>query len=172
MGGGKTYSNEENNWLTKVYPVTGARKTYKMFQLKFNRKPGWEGFKSHLKDLGLKVTSERWREACKNNGTRTNVEIGTIVKRGRGGNYIKVAEGTKGWIPLSKYFFGDISPNEMIVHLDGDKSNDDINNLMVISRKTAARLTGCNMWSENPEITKTAIIWSCLVDLSNSQVNR
>lgn len=164
MGAGKTYSKSENEWLEKVYPTTGARETYALFQQKFNRCPGWEGFKSHLKDLNLKVTKQRWKIACLNNGERSNVPVGTIVTRGRGENWIKVSAGTKGWIPLKRHIVGDVNKGEMIVHLDGDKANDSPKNLVVIDMKTSARLTGCNMWSDNAEITRTAIIWSNLVD--------
>lgn len=164
MGAGKTYSREENEWLKEIYPTTGARETYAQFQIIFNRCPGWAGFKSHLSDLNLKVTKQRWRVACLNNGYHPNVPIGTIVTRGRGENWIKVSDGTNGWIPLKKHRIGNVPRGGMIIHLDGDKANDNAENLMVVDAKTSARLTGCDMWSKNAELTRTAIIWSNLVD--------
>ena len=164
MGGGKTYTKEENEWLKEVYPTTGARETYLRFQERFSRRPGWAGFKSHLTDLNLKVTEQRWRKACLNNGKHPNAPIGTIVTRGRGENWIKVSAGTDGWIPLKKYLIGDVPKGKMIIHLDRNKANDDISNLMVVDIKTSARLTGCDMWFENAELTRTAAIWSELVN--------
>lgn len=160
LGYTKKYTEEENEWLKKVYPSNGARKTYEMYQKRFNKKRGYQGFLTHLTDLGLKVTQERWREACQDNGKRTNVPNGTIVQRGRGENWIKVAAGTDGWIPLTHHLIGKIEKNKRIVHLNGNKADDRLDNLAVISLKTSAILTGCDMWSENPEVTKTAIIWA------------
>ena len=152
------YTKEMDEWLMENYPHLGAKECFRQFCEYFNVTKGFQGFKSHINELGLGVTEQRWREACLNNGYRENAPIGTITCRGRNNNMIKVAPGTDGWIPLPHYLLGKPKKNEMVVHLDGDSSNDDLENLMLINRKVGAKMTGNDFWKEEPILTKTAII--------------
>ena len=152
------WTSEEDAWIVNNYPALGIQEGFEQFQKTFGKRHTLESFKTRRRDLGVHVTPKRWREACQNNGKRENVPIGTITTRGRGENYIKVSKGTDGWIPLKKHILGKTKLNEMIVHLDGNKSNDDADNLMVIERTVGAAMTGNKFWSANPIITKTAIL--------------
>ena len=151
------WTSEEDQWIAEHYSNIGMKATYEGLCKKFGQRHPWESFRTRIYDLHLNVTAERWREACKNNGSHPNVPIGTIVKRSRGENWIKVAEGTKGWIPLKQHLFGKQPEGYGIVHLDGNKSNDSIDNLAVINRKVSARMSRNKFWSENAIITETAI---------------
>lgn len=152
----RRYTEEQDNFIRDVYPRCGAKETHRLFCEKYGKK-GLEGFKSHINELGIHVSAERQAEADADNGQRDNVPLGTITKRKRGANYIKVNKGTDGWIPLSHHILGKPRRGESVVHLDGDKSNDSPNNLVMVSRKVSARMTANRFWSENATITKTAI---------------
>ena len=163
------YTKEEDEWILKNYPALGAKIAFSEFQKVFGNRHTLESFKSRRRDLKIHVTEERWREACLNNGQRSNVPVGTIVKRGRGENWIKVSDGTKGWIPLKQHLVGKQPEGMGIVHLDGNKSNDSIDNLAVINRKVSARMSHNKFWSENAVITATAIKCCELESLLNDE---
>lgn len=153
------YTPDEDDWLMANYPHMGCKTAFNELNRIFGKAHAFKGFMTHICDLGLKVTDDRWRKACQNNGTHENDPIGTIRKRGRGQNWIKVAEGTSGWIPLTQYLLGEKSGEGMIiVHLDGNKANDDLSNLRVISKAVAARMSRHGFWSEEPIITETGIM--------------
>lgn len=150
------WTKEEDEWLKSHHPILGHAEGYKRFCEQFGNRHPWSAYKTRTSELRIKVTDERWREACANNGARENVPIGTIQKRGRGGNWIKVASGTEGWIPLSQYLK---KPRDgyVVIHLDGDKSNDSAENLREVSRSVLARMSKQHFWSEEPIITETGI---------------
>ena len=163
------YTKEEDEWILQNYPTMGAKTAFSEFQKIFGNRHTIESFKSRRRDLKIHVTEERWREACLNNGRRYNVPVGTIARRGRGENWIKVEDGTNGWIPLKRYFLGKQERGMNIVHLNRNKSDDSIENLAVINRKVNARMTHNKFWSENATITKTAIRCCELESLLNDE---
>lgn len=150
------WTKDEDEVIRKVYADIGMKETYRILCETCGNRHSWESFRTRIYDLNLNVTKERWKEACQNNGKHPNVPVGTIVTRGRGENWIKVSDGTKGWMPYKTYLLGKQKGN--IVHLDGNKANDDVENLAVVDRKTGARMTAYKFWNENPIITKTAIM--------------
>lgn len=157
------WTSGEDDLIRSIYPNVGMKATYDELCKVFGERHPWESFRTRIYDLHLNVTHERWEEACKNNGTRTNVPVGTVVKRGRGENWIKVADGTDGWIPLKRHLLGEQGKGMNIVHLDGDKANDDIDNLMAVNREVCALMARNGFWSENREVTRTGIMWCELV---------
>lgn len=54
--------------------------------------------------------------------------------------------------------YGEVSKNERIVHLNGNKSDDRIENLEKISTGELAQMNKKGLWSENPEITKVGLM--------------
>lgn len=159
------YTAEMDAWLLENYPHLGARESYKQLCEKFNVTKGYQGFLSHLQEIGAYVTEKRWRESCKNNGHRENVPVGTICLRGRGENYIKVGKGSDGWMRLSHYRIGKPEKGKYVIHLDGNKANDEIDNLKIINQTVMGLMTGNNFWSEDPVLNKTAVLCCELEDL-------
>ena len=147
----------EDEWLRNNHPVLGHKKGFEEFCKVFGDRHPLSAYMTRTSELGIKVTAERWREACQNNGKHENAPIGTIQKRGRGQNWIKVSKGTDGWVPYAQYLMKPKS-DEIVVHIDGDKSNDDISNLRIIKRSVCARMSKQRFWSEEPIITETGII--------------
>lgn len=153
----RRFTKEEDSWIIANYPHKGIEVGYPEFIKVFGNVHTRESYISRAKDLGVKVTDARWRQACKNNGYRDNVPIGTIQKRGRGHNWIKIGDGTEGWIPLTQYLLGN-NKDKVIIHLDGNKTNDSLDNLRVVSRQVLARMSKQRFWSENSVITETGIL--------------
>lgn len=167
LGLNRNYTPEQDDWLKENYPAMGASEAYQEFCETFGVMKGFEGFKSHIKDLGLKVSSKRQYEADQNNGNRSNVPNGTIGIRNhrqRNGQikqeqWIKTDEGTSGWMPLSHYIMGKPQRGQRIIHLDGNSLNDNPNNLLIVDMATCAMMTGNKFWSNNPQITKASLKW-------------
>ena len=63
-----------------------------------------------------------------------------------------------GWKPLCQTLVGNIPKGHFVVHLDKDPTNNDEDNIAVISRKTGARMTVNKFWSDNKELTRTGIL--------------
>lgn len=167
LGLNRNYTPEQDDWLRENYPHMGASEAYQNFCETFGVMKGFQGFKSHITDLGLKVSAQRQYEANQDNGKRENVPIGTIgirshkLKNGKvaQSKWIKVAEGTSGWMPLSHYIMGKPQKNQRVIHLDGNKLNDDPGNLLVIDIRTCAMMTGNKFWSNEASITRASIKW-------------
>ncbi|MBR3243035.1 MAG: HNH endonuclease [Parasporobacterium sp.] len=155
LGLKRRYTPEQDKWLAENYPHMGAEKAHKAFEETFGIKKGLQGFKTHCNDLGLHVTDKRWREACQNNGHHEGMPIGAIRKRSRGVVFTKTEDG---WKPLCHTLVGDIPKGHFVVHLDKDTTNNEKENLAVISRKVGARMTVNKFWSDNAELTKTGVL--------------
>lgn len=148
---------EEDRWLSVNHPSLGHAQGYELFCKTFGNRHPYSAYKTRTSELGIKVTEQRWRDACQNNGTRDNAPIGTIQKRGRGQNWIKVSKGTDGWIPYAQYLMNP-KEGEVVIHLDGNKANDDLSNLRIVTRPTLARMSKQQFWSEESIITETGIM--------------
>lgn len=167
LGLNRRYTPEQDEWLRENYPALGATEAYVQFGETFGVMKGFEGFKSHVKDLGLRVSAQRQYEANQNNGDRTNVPLGTIAVRNHKqksgkvvqANWIKVGDGTSGWMPLSHYIMGKPDKSHVVIHLDGDRLNDDPDNLLTIDRSINALMMNQKFWSSDPNITRTGIKW-------------
>lgn len=156
LGLNRNYTMEQDQWLKANYPALGAEQSYELFCKIFHVKKGYQGFKTHITELGLKVTEKRWREACQNNGHREKLPIGTITRRTRNTEWILTEDG---WIPLQQHVLGKAPKGHRIIHLDGNGRNNKPDNLAVIDQTTSAMMSGNNFWSKEPEVTKTALIW-------------
>lgn len=151
------YKPEHDEWLREHYAELGAKEAFEQFCKHFGITKGFEGFKSHIKELGLYCTKEQTVSRIQANRSDQNVPIGT-VRRGCREDFIKVGKGTEGWMPMSHYVAGKPKRGQMVVHLDRDIRNNEKDNLMIVGRSASAMMTGSDMWSENPVINKTGIM--------------
>lgn len=157
LGLTRRYTKEQDEWLKVNYPNLGAKEAYDRFCKRFGVKKGFEGFKSRIKELGLKVSEERQHEADQNNGDHEGVPVGTITRRCRNTEWIKAEDG---WKPLQREVVGEIPKGYRVIHLDRNGRNNNIDNLEVVSPKVCAMLTGNGFWSNNREVTRTGVM-SC-----------
>ena len=95
--------------------------------------------------------------------------VGTIRKT-QGQSYIKVQQSGEriksysrpDWVPMQEYVYkrskGEIPKDSYICFLDGDHENFDPENLYPMNRKVSAYMSRNKLWSEDANLTKTAIL--------------
>lgn len=151
------YSKEEDAWLIENYPKLGRVKCAEQFNKKFCTNRTAMGIRIHCEKMGLRVSDERKRQRAIENTGRLH-DTGTIVEKSHGILFIKKEDGT--WTQLSRHLVEEDIPKDCIViFLDGNKRNLSQDNLAIIPRNHSAIMTKNKFWSEQPEITKTGIIW-------------
>lgn len=161
------YTNEQEEWLIENYPKYGRKKTAELFEKKFGEKRSPQAIKTRCgRFLGLTVTEERMREVYTENGLANAYEIGRVSKQDRD-MWIKTEDG---WVKLKKVVYGDVPDGYVIVHLDGDRTNCEKENLYAIPRSITGKMSGYKFWSENRDITKTGILVCQLEDALNRKM--
>lgn len=150
------YTQIEDEWIKANYSILGAEKAFRGLCERFGDRHTMSSFRTRVHDLGITMPEERRFELRSENHKYENVPIGTIAKRGRGHNWIKVGEGTEGWKPLTQHLL-DIPDGMIAIHLDGNKANDNPDNLRIVSRAVAVRMSRNKFWSKEPIITETGI---------------
>ena len=154
----KKYTEAEDCFLKENYPKYGYLKTAELFNNRFSTRTP-KAIQGRCKALGLSINEERKVELKKEIGASNYrvVPIGTISSGLYGTPAIK---NINGWERLDKKISGS---GEIVVHLDGNKENNEPRNLMTISKWVKARMAYYSFWSEDPEINRTAILW-CQLD--------
>ena len=166
------WTEEEDNFLIENYPNLGAQATADSIFEIFGKKRTRKSIYTRIRDLRHKgridgplyITSERMKVARKENGVRTQTEVGTILIRNSGEPWIKYKRGSDGWMLLSHYLIGENRKGKCVVHLNGDKMDNNLENLVCVDRSIMMRLNRHNWTSENSEVTKTSILLCELMD--------
>ena len=143
----------------------------------FNSHHSQGSVRTTLKKLGIKKSSRCRSEICAKKGEPIGTE--KIVN---GYRYVKTQVSSGGFykdwrrkidIEYEKAY-GAIPDGYMVVTLDNNKLNELPENLCAIPKSIAARMTnghGKKMWSEFPEVTRTAIE-VCKLDEAVKQMKR
>lgn len=162
------YTEEQKGWLKENFPHLGRCKTSVEFEKKFGQYRSPQAIKIYCnKVLGLRVTRERKAEIAVENTGRHH-PVGTVMIVGNNG----LCEKTEcGWERIADRVVGKAPSGYRIVHLDGDITNNRIENLKHLSFAHCALMTRYNFWSSNPEITETAIKWCDLHETVRSKEN-
>lgn len=158
------YSKEEEDWLRQNYPKLGRIKCAAEFNKVFDTNRTANGIAAKCKKMKLVVSDDRRKRLAIENTGRYH-EPGTILDKGRGYLFIKRSDGR--WVQLQRYVAGadDLSPDTVVIFLDGNKRNLDPENLMAIPRSYLGPMSKNGFWSEFPEVTKTGLIWCELKDV-------
>lgn len=174
------FTEEEKKWVQNNFD----KYTFEELTKKFNIEFGCE-IKSHsLSDLcskrmKLKKTFNRGHYK-KGGNTNKNLPVGTERKT-KNATYVKVHERNEksrnykkstgyrdGWIPKQQKIYeeahGKIPDGHMVCFLDGDRDNYNLENLCCINRKISAILSRNRWWSNNQNITLTAIKYAELIE--------
>lgn len=92
--------------------------------------------------------------------TRT-LPVGTVIKRGDGYLWRKVADPNK-WKQEHRIRWeekhGPIPKGKKLIFLDGDRSNADLDNLQLVDDCVELEMTRRRLWSNDPEMTKTGAL--------------
>ena len=165
------FTSEQEEWLREHYFKATS---YDELTTLFNREFGAFRTKSMLQDKCTKRLGLKGMENPTTYGKKKKEQLPVgAIRKGAGATYIKVKE-TPGkvrytgyaepyWLPLQKKLyqdsFGEIASDKMVCFLDGDRDNFDLSNLYCIDRKISALLTKNHWWTNDRDLTLTAIKW-------------
>lgn len=159
------YTEEQNEFIR----LHGAEMTTDELYVAVNEQFGClhtkQSVRTHTKKLGVTKSKDTIRRAKKQSQSRP---IGTVTVV-NGFKYIKVKDEFepfyKNYVPLHRHVwennFGKIPEGYSIVFLNGDKLDCNAENLACVSNAILARMAnghGKSFWSEDREVTKTAIL--------------
>lgn len=165
------WSEAELNWLKLHINEHSWSKLYISFNQEFNLNLSPRCVESAARKHG--ISHNRERESGFIKGERNDYslrrDIGTERIDARGRVYIKIADNPmkgilgKGsnWVQKDRYIweqaYGKLTTNDLLIHLDNDKSNCELSNLYRVSRGVNRRLSTFGWFFENPTLTLTAI---------------
>lgn len=152
------YTKEEDDFLRQYYPHYGYIETAKLYNEHFGKNRSALAIEGRCHVLKCHVTKERRSAMCPENHHRT-VPIGSVRDWGCHGEIVVKTE--NGWVN-AKELVVEKKPGMFIVHLDGDVKNNKKENLFHVTRNEIGIMATNHFWSEQPEITKTGILWSRL----------
>lgn len=166
------YTQEEEKWLAENY---SKHKTYEELTTALNQQFCKERAVTSVREkctkrLGLKGMENP--TVYKKGNIKDQCPIGTIRKSTNDSVYIKVKDSTHSyqsgyrepyWLPIQKKIwidhYGKVPKGKMVVFLDRDRENLDISNLYCIDRKISAIMASNRWYTNNAELTLTAIKW-------------
>lgn len=166
----KRYTDEQIAWLKENYPVLGCRESLKQFNEKFNESRTFSSMKNFGVKYGIHVnenvaTENKLKYGARKEGSKREMRPVGSTRLDCGRLLIKTKDGWKAsGRAVYEAVHGKIPEGYFVTHLDGDTTNYGIDNLALISSKYMGLLQGCNLRSNNPEVTKTAILWCELYD--------
>ena len=169
--GGPRFTRKEVDWLLVNH---SQYETYRAFTTAFNA--AFRAGRSQQsiqdkcsKNLGIKFGNST---VYKNGNVKKQHPVGTIKTCRNGNAYIKVQDSYLShqtgyqepyWLPIQKKVwidhFGVVPDGKYVVFLDGNRNNLAIENLYCIDRKISIRMASNKWYTEDKELTLTAIKW-------------
>lgn len=172
LGYTRLFTEEQDRWIKENYPVLGREKAAVEFSKVFPCGRSKNVIAQRAMKLGVTVSEEVLTRIRKEKTVKHKVgdRVVRTNKEGVSSVWIKLQNGE--WKRESHVNFGDVPDGMRIVHLDGDYTNNSASNLVSITKQESAMMTASKMWSEEPEITKTGIIWCRLKQAHEKAVQR
>ena len=159
------YTEEQIEWLKVNLPKYGRNETCRMFNERFNECRTVRAMKTFTAMYGVKVNEDVWKKHVTENVNKDKLK--NLPSCGLGGPNAQAPDGK--WQYQNRVVYeneiGQIPKGHCVVHLDSNPLNCNASNLMAIPHKITSMMAGGNMYSEHPQITKTAITWCILADL-------
>lgn len=157
------YTHDQLNFLREYGADVPTAELAAMLNNKFGANHTLPSVRTTVKKLGIRKSKKCRSETCAKRGQ----PIGS-TKIIQGYRYVKVGISNGGFYSdwkreiLISYdkAYGKVPNGYMVITLDGNKLNANPDNLVAIPKSIAARMAnghGKSMWSEFPEVTKTAI---------------
>jgi hypothetical protein len=166
------YTQAEEKWLLENYSKCS---TYKELTAELNNRFGNERKITSVREKctkGLGIKGMKNPTVYGEGKAKEQCPIGTIRKSSNGNTYIKVKDSAYTyqsgyrepyWLPIQKKVwmdhYGEVPEGKMVIFLDGNRDNIDISNLYCIDRRISARLAWNGWYSDNTDLTLTAIKW-------------
>ena len=161
------WTDEEISWLKQNLRVYSWSKITDAFNDNFNTNLS----QSSIEHVCLRRNITHGRESeigfIKNTHNEYSMtkDINSERTDSRGRVFIKIRNDVnnayKNWVQKDRYIweqtYGKLSKNDLLIHLDNDKSNCDITNLYKVDRSVNRQMATFNWFFTNPELTLTAI---------------
>ena len=160
------FSEEQEQFISKNFPVLGATETTRLFNELYGTNKSVANIKTHCYRKGIKCLEETRSQIQKNvtnnllvHNEKVSARVGEVGRPSNGYDYIKTE---KGWVRYNKYVweqhFGKMPEGHSIIFLDGNNKNFDISNLACVQNKVLTLMNhNCPVKSGNPELKKAAI---------------
>lgn len=155
------YTEEMKEWLIRNYPKIGRTKATKEFNEIFHTDKHPKTLEKYCHKLGIRVDEER----KVNRYDEFRKPIGHTFRNCRGEWKIKTENG---YIPLTHYK-REVPKGYVAIHLDRNPDNNEANNIAVVKNGIQTIMINQNMYSENADITRCALVWSELYKLLGNQ---
>lgn len=154
------YTDEEMKWLKENAPYHLIDETTSLFNEKFGRDKSTIAIKSYTVSHGIRIADGVIKDGYVERGKKRE-KIGRVYTDAKGNKKIKRKSG-EDVIPMTHHVWeihnGKIPGGHMIVHLDGDRANNDIENLACVPKKYHTTLNKhLRTESNNPELMRTKI---------------
>lgn len=147
------WKKEEDDFLREYYPDHGYDATCTELRNRFNTQRTLRAVKNRVYALGLYLSADTLHEKQLQHVAQWGKKKQVIGYVNPDTGMIKTKDGWKrlgALLGVPKGFYA--------IHLDGDKTNNNPENIAVISKKTNMRMTINDFWSEDRDITKAGIL--------------
>lgn len=149
----KSYTEEETQWLINNYSnFSDYQALTDAYNQLFDNKRTLIGLQCYCSRLSIKFRDEKAEDI----GYETIKKDGTIMIKA---NEKQLDSENPQYMPKARYVWeqkhGKIPKGYTVIHLDNDKGNNDIDNLICIPKKVQQTIS--RFMSENPEVTMTAV---------------
>lgn len=166
----RVYTKEQLDYLREISPGRTSKEITKMFNEKFNDSRTEESIKSIRLENGIKTGNTGRFE--KGNLPENTVEVGSIAIDTDGYHRTKIANPNT-WKLTHRLIYekhnGPIPKDHAVIFGDGDQSNLDIDNLILVTRYQLLTLNKNNLIQNDADLTRTAVI---IADLHHKMSDR
>lgn len=150
------WTAEEDDFLRSYYPSHGFADTLEQCNNFLRMNITRRSLEHRCQKLRLRLSPERRMQKQLENGRNWSRSHRTPRPVGYMNPKNKMIKTESGWERLGSYL--NVPKGYYAVHLDGDNTNNDPNNIRIISQSTSMRMTKNGFWSDFPEVTQTGII--------------
>lgn len=154
----RKFTKDQDEWIYENYPTLGSSKATEEFNKFFGVCRSKQTIICRASKLGVKV-SNSVSNRLRSESNHLSKPIGSTVVRTNSYGSKSVWQKTEnGWVRQAHLVLGEIPEGKVVVHYDGDFTNNTGENLVAISKRVNARMTFNRFWSEDPTITKTGVM--------------
>ena len=161
----KLLNTEQVNYFKKIVKGRTCEEIAILMNQKFNTNYTKQQIKFQKRIYNLKSGVDG--KFKKNQKAHNHKKIGSEFIASNGYTYIKIKEPNT-WIQKQRYIYekyiGKIPKNHSIIFLNQDKTDFNLDNLMLVRTKDKLTCKNKKLFSKNKELTKTGIITAQLIN--------
>lgn len=155
----RVYTEEQLNYLREIKRGKSHREITELFNKRYNDNRTESSIKSVMQENGMKLSDDgRFKKGSRPKNTSP---VGTEILREDGYLYVKIKQPNV-WKPKHHIIWekenGPIPEDHAVLFGDGDRTNFDIDNLILVSRAQLLQLNRHDLIQEDADLTRTAVI--------------